>query len=211
MKIIELEITQLMEAPWNSNRMDEGMIARLKESLSRYGTVVPLVVRLMGNSRYEVLSGNHRLKALSEIGFRVVPCITVDLDDSEAMLLAQALNGLHGEDDLALKGALLKKVLSTIPEDKILSLLPETADSLRALASFSQVDLAQHLEAWEQAQAARLKHMQLQFTQKQLELVEEAVSRILPRVKDSSFENPNNRGNAVFLLSKFYLEKAGEE
>ena len=211
MKIFEIQIGQLREAPWNPNQMDEATLNRLMESLSRYGLVNPLVVRPTENTHYEVLSGNQRLQALNEMEYKQIPCVVVDLNDDEAMLLAQALNGLHGEDDLALKGALLNKVLSTIPEDKVLSLLPETADSLRTLASFSEIDLAQHLEAWEQAQAARLKHMQLQFTHKQLELVEEAVSRILPKAKDNSFDNPNNRGNAVFLLCKFYLERAKEE
>lgn len=211
MNIIEIPIDKLTEAPWNPNQMDGETLGRLKESLSRYGLVNPLVVRPTENSHFEVLSGNQRLRALNEMEYENIPCVVVNLNDEEAMLLAQALNGLRGEDDLAMKGALLKKVLETIPEDKVLSLLPETADSLRTLASFTQVDLAQHLEAWEQAQAARLKHMQLQFTPKQLELVEEAVNRILPRAKDNSFDNPNNRGNAFYLLCKFYIENAREE
>ncbi len=53
--------------------------------------------------------------------------------------------GLRGQDDLGLKGSLLKKILEEIPEHEVLSLLPETADSLRTLASFSQADIAQHL------------------------------------------------------------------
>ena len=211
MKIVKLPIEQLNEAPWNPNRMDEDNLTRLKESLARYDLVIPLVVRPTENSHYEVLSGNQRLRVLKELEYEQIPCVVVDLNDEEAMLLAQALNGLHGEDDLAMKGALFKKILSTIPEDRILSLLPETLDSLKSLASFTQMDMAKHLEAWEQAQAARLKHMQLQLTPKQLELVEEAVSRILPKAKDDSFDNPNTRGNAIFLLCRFYLENVKEE
>ena len=140
------------------------------------------------------------------MGLREVPCIVVDLNDAEAMLLAQALNNLRGEDDQALKGNLIKAVLSTIPEDKVLSLLPETTDSLRSLASFTQVDLAEHLQAWEQAQAARLKHMQLQFTHQQLETVEEAIDNMMPNVKEDNSGSPNKRGTAIFLLCKYYLE-----
>ncbi|MFC1917229.1 ParB/RepB/Spo0J family partition protein [Chloroflexota bacterium] len=211
MKITELPINQLIEAPWNPNQMDEVTLNRLKESLSRYGLVNPLVVRPTENAHYEVLSGNQRLKVIQEIGLKLVPCVIVKLDDEEAMLLAQALNGLRGEDDLAMKGTLLNRILKTIPEADVLSLLPETADSLRSLSSFTEIDLARHLEAWDKAQVARLKHMQLQFTPRQLELVEEAVSRILPKAKDETFGNPNNRGNAVFLLCKFYIERAKEE
>lgn len=210
MKIVELPIAQLREAPWNPNRMDGPTLARLKESLSRYGVVQPLVVRPIGHHIYEVLSGNQRFKALCETRVQYVPCVMVEVDDAQAMLLAQALNGIRGEDDLALKGALLKKILSSIPEGEVLSLLPETAESLRALATIGQEDLAQHLQAWEEAQAARLKHMQLQFTSTHLETVERALDLVMAGARDSSSGNPNARGNAMYLMARFYLERNGD-
>lgn len=206
MNIVELPLNLLQEAPWNPNQMDEVMSNRLKESLSRYGLVEPLVVR-PDEDGYEVLSGNQRLKVIESMGIDSVPCVIVNLNDNEAMLLAQALNGLRGEDDLALKGELFRKVLETLPESKILSLLPETSDSLQALSSIGQADLAEQLKAWEKAQAARLRHMQLQLTNQQLDTVEEAVSLILPKAKESGYDNPNSRGNAIYLLCRFYLER----
>ncbi len=211
MKTVDISLTELRPAPWNPNQMGETMMARLRESISRYGLVEPLVVRKINNQQYEVLSGNQRLKVVEEMGFVTVPCVLVKLDNTRAMLLAQALNGLRGEDDLALKGALLKEILSSVPENEILSLLPETTGSLRSLSLINEMDLAEHLKAWEDAQAARLRHMQLQFTDKQLETVDEALRRILPKAKNASFENPNNRGNAVFLLCKYYLERSEPE
>jgi ParB family transcriptional regulator, chromosome partitioning protein len=210
MKTVDIDIEDLKPASWNPNRMDEDMTARLKESISRYGLVEPLVVREKDSS-YEVLSGNQRLKVLQDMNFKQVPCVVVNLDDAGAMLLAQALNGLKGEDDFALKGALLKQILSSVSEDEILSLLPETTESLKSLSTINEIDLAEHLQAWDKAQLARLRHMQLQFTDKQLEVVEEAVSSIIPKAKDESFGNPNTRGNAVFLLCKFYLDRRKPE
>ncbi|MFC1947962.1 ParB/RepB/Spo0J family partition protein [Chloroflexota bacterium] len=208
MNTLDIRIDKLQPAPWNANRMDEAGIERLKESLSRYGLVEPLVVRPLPDDKYEVLSGNQRLKAISSIDLEIIPCVVVYLDDAEAMLLAQALNNLHGEDDPILKGTLFKNILSSIPEHKVLSLLPETTETLRALASFSETDLAEHLQAWQEAQAARLKHMQLQFTDKQLETVEEALARILPKAKSDDNGNPNTRGTAMYMLCRYYLEKA---
>ena len=211
MKTVEISMKILRPASWNPNRMDEATLKKLKESLSRYGLVEPLVVRPMKDSTYEVLSGNQRLKAISEMNIESVSCMVVNLNDHEAMLLAQALNGLRGEDDLALKGALLKEILSSVSENDVLSLLPETTESLKSLSLINEMDLAEHLKAWDQAQVARLRHMQLQFTDKQLELVEEAVSLMIPKAKDDSFNNPNTRGNAVFLLCKFYLDRREPE
>ncbi len=207
MKTVDISTTKLRPAPWNPNQMDETMMSRLRESISKYGLVEPLVVRKIDEAQYEVLSGNQRLKVVEEMGFETVPCVIVELNDTKAMLLAQALNGLRGEDDLALKGALLKEILSSVSEDEVLSLLPETTESLKSLSLINEMDLVEHLKAWEEAQAARLRHMQLQFTDKQLETVEEAVSLMIHEAKVDGFDNPNTRGNAVFLLCKFYLER----
>ena len=207
MKNVDISLTELRPAPWSPNQMDETMMSRLRESISKYGLVEPLVVRKIDEKRYEVLSGNQRLKVLEDLDFKWVPCVIVELDDARAMLLAQALNGLRGEDDLALKGALLKEILSSVSEDEVLSLLPETTESLKSLSMINEMDLAENLKAWDEAQDARLRHMHLQFTDKQLETVEEAISLVIHEAKEKGFDNPNTRGNAVFLLCKFYLER----
>ena len=53
--------------------------------------------------------------------------------------------------------------------------------------------------------------MQLQFTDKQLETVEEALARILPKTRNDISGSPNQRGTAMFLLCKYYLDKAEPE
>jgi ParB family transcriptional regulator, chromosome partitioning protein len=210
MKIIDIRLNKLVEAPWNPNQMDQAMLERLKTSLKHYGLVTPLVVRPF-NDHYEVLSGNQRLKVIGQLGFSTVPCVAVNLNDQEARLLAQTLNRLHGEDELSLKGVLLEDILSAISENDVLSLLPETAQSLQALSSMGKEDLAQHLQAWQEAQAARLNHVQLQFTRPQLDIVQEALSRIMPHARADSFNNPNLRSNAFFLICKFYIERRQNE
>ncbi len=207
MQVDELSIEKLEEAPWNPNQMDDVTLKRLTESIKQSGLVEPLVVRPTEDHHYEVLSGNQRLKAINGLGFKIVPCVVVDLNDAEAMLLAQALNNLRGEDDPVLKGNLLKTILTSVPENRVISLLPEDKESLRSLTSFGQTDLAQHLQAWEQVRAVRLKHMILQFTEQQLEAVEKAVNNIMPDVKKDNSGSPNKRGTAIYLLCKYYLER----
>ena len=206
MKTIDIGISDLRPAPWNPNQMDDSMMERLQESISRYGLVEPLVVRPV-DGHFEVLSGNQRLRVLEGMNLDSVPCVVVELDGTRAMLLAQALNGLRGEDDLALKGSLLKEILESVPESEVLSLLPETTESLKSLSMINEMDLAEHLKAWDEARIARLRHLQVQLTNNQMETVEEALSLILPKAKNEGFDNPNTRGNAIFLLCKFYLER----
>lgn len=207
MKIIDISITNLRPALWNPNYMEEAMTEKLRQSMDVYGVVSPLVVRPTGEETFEVLSGNQRLRVLQGMDLKSVSCVVVDLDDTKAMLLAQSLNSIHGEDDLGMKGELLRKVLAEIPDGEVLSLLPETEENLKALSEINQGDLAANLQVWEKARTARLRHMQLQFTSKQAETVEKAISLILPKAKDEQSGNPNARSNAVYLLCKFYLER----
>ncbi len=93
-------------------------------------------------------------------------------------------------------------------QSEVLSLLPESAESLQALASLGEGDLAEHLQAWQQAQAARLRHVTFQLANDQLETVEEAMERAMTGVTGNG-SNPTRRGNALFELCKSYLDRAG--
>ena len=209
MKVVDLPIGQLREAPWNPNEMDSAMMQRLRESLTRFGIVENLVVRPKENGHFEVVGGNHRLRVLSEAGYLTVPCMVVQLDDVQSRLLAQALNRIEGSDDLGLKAELVREVLKELPQEEVIGLLPETAESLQALASLGEGDLAEHLQAWQRAQAARLRHRIFQLSSQQAEVVDEAMGRVMPRLNlDSS--NPNRRGNALFELCKAFLQSDKE-
>ncbi len=207
MTTIDIPLKKLKPAPWNSNVMDDKMISRLKESIKRYGLLENLVVRPLPNGDYEVIGGNWRLKILSQLGIETVPCAVVDIDDVQARLLSLALNRIEGEDDLGLKAELMKKALEEVSQDEILELLPETSQSLQALASMGQIEMATYLQNWQQAQSARLHHAQFQLTQTQSEIVEEALINVLPTIDKSLTESPNMRGTALHLICKYYIDK----
>jgi ParB family chromosome partitioning protein len=211
MKLTDLPIDQLREAPWNPNHMDEAMLQKLRESLTRYGLVQNLVVRPLEANSYEVLSGNQRLQVLREQHIDAAPCVVVNLDDAHARLLSQALNRIQGEDDLGLRAEMLKEVLAKVPEVEVVKLLPETAESLQAFALLGQQDLVGYVQNWQQSQAARLRHLTFQSTPAQLQVIEEALARVMPQVRKGEADNPNPRGNALYLLCKAYLELTGRE
>ncbi|MFQ6029042.1 MAG: ParB N-terminal domain-containing protein, partial [Dehalococcoidia bacterium] len=165
----------------------------------------------LAEGRYEVLSGNQRLQALQELGFASVPCMEVDLDDARARLLAQTLNRLQGADDLGLKAELLRRVLADLPQAEALAVLPDSVQGLADLASLGQGDLAAQLQVWQQAQGAKLKHLQFQLTPTQLPVVEEVLDRFLPQAQESLGDNPNARGTALFLLCQHLLQQEADE
>jgi ParB family chromosome partitioning protein len=211
MQIVDIPIESIQSPGWNPNQMDEAMRPRLKASIQRFGLVVPLVVRDLGAGLYETIGGAQRLSVLREMGIEEVPCVIVQADDVEARLLSQCLNRIAGGDDLSLKAELLREVLTELPQQELLLLLPETTQSLQAFASLGQQDLAGYLRNYQQAQGARLRHLSFQFTPAQLEVIEEALARVMPQAGNMPGDNPNPRGNALYLLCQSYLELAGRE
>ena len=211
MDVRSLPVDQLVEAPFNPNRMDAAMAGRLSESIDRFGVVQNLVVRQTGEDQYEVLSGNQRLSLLAERGITEVPCVVVEVDDIQARLLMQALNRVQGDDDIGLKAELIREVLQSIDQEDVLSLLPESAASLAALSSMGEANMAEHLQAWDKAQAARLSHMTFQLSRDQVEVVDEAMEIVMAGVPDDvERSNPNRRGNALYELCRIYMQDRGD-
>jgi ParB family transcriptional regulator, chromosome partitioning protein len=208
MRVVDVPFQQIHAAVWNPNQMDEAMRARLCRSIERFGMVVPLVVRHMGQDSYETIGGAQRLTVLQELQIDTVPCVVVEANDAHARLLAQALNRIQGQDDLGLQAELIREVLQSLPQEEVLQLLPETAQGLQALSSLGQEVMADYLKNWQQAQAARLKHLTFRFNQHQIEVVEEALAQIMPQVRETGSPSPNTRGTALYFLCKAYLEQS---
>ena len=206
MQLINLSIDSIVAADWNPNQMEPVMASRLSNSIQRFGLVAPLVVRQIYVDRYETIGDAQRLRIVQELGFSNVPCVVVNADGAEARLLSQCLNRIAGEDELGSKAELIRELLSSLPEEEVTRLLPETTESLSALASLGQEDMVSHLLAWQEAQKVRLKHLQFQLTPIQLDVVEEALARLIPEAKSASSDSPNMRGTALYLLCQRLLE-----
>ena len=196
MKVTDLLLDQLREAPWNPNEADEATMRRLAASIGRFGTVLPLVVRPLGDA-YEVVGGNQRLRLYREQGVTIVPCVVVDLDELQAKLLAQGLNAIHGADDLHRKADLVRSLLATLPESEVAAILPDSLESLRSLAHLGEAagSLASGLAAWSGREEPRLERVSFPFTTAQREIVEEAIAQAMPRVRAT--EEPNCRALAL--------------
>lgn len=71
-------------------------LRELSDSISRYGVLQPLTVRLRGR-QYELVAGERRLRAARMAGLEQVPCILLEVDGDEAALIALVEN-LHRRD-----------------------------------------------------------------------------------------------------------------
>src|SRR5437762_3610065 len=119
--------------PWDRNpRKNAAAVAKVAESIERFGFGVPLLARAEGK---QIIAGHTRLLAAKKLGLTHVPVRLLDLDPADARLLALADNRL-GEvaewdeealarvlADLRAEGADL--TATGFPEDDIDRLLAE--------------------------------------------------------------------------------------
>jgi len=71
----------------------------LVASVRAHGIIEPLVVRPLGDGRYEIVAGERRYRAALEAGLTEVPVAVREVDDQEAFALAMAENTVRRDLD----------------------------------------------------------------------------------------------------------------
>jgi ParB family chromosome partitioning protein len=79
-------------------RFDPASISSLAASIADAGMVQPLIVRPLGDGRYELIAGERRWRAAREVGVQTVPAIV--RDEAEAERLQTALIENMAREDL---------------------------------------------------------------------------------------------------------------
>lgn len=67
--------------PYTQEKLDA-----LRRDIVGRGVIQPLIVRPLGDHRYQIISGHNRRTAAVAAGYAVLPCIIRPLDDDEAVL-----------------------------------------------------------------------------------------------------------------------------
>jgi ParB family chromosome partitioning protein len=73
-------------------RSQMGDLAELVVSVKERGILEPLIVRVAMGGRFQLISGERRLRAAQAAGLQRVPCVEIDADDGEALEVALVEN-----------------------------------------------------------------------------------------------------------------------
>ncbi len=78
-------------------RMDETALNELADSIREQGLMQPILVRPVGNGRFEIIAGERRWRAAQRAGLKEVPALVKDVPDNAALALA-LIENIQRED-----------------------------------------------------------------------------------------------------------------
>jgi ParB family chromosome partitioning protein len=91
----DLPIKQIRKNPFQPRKdFDQDQLKELQESLKVSGLLQPITVRRSreGADAYELIAGERRLRAATDLGWTTIPAVIKDLDDRELLGLALVEN-----------------------------------------------------------------------------------------------------------------------
>ncbi len=103
MRYKEIALKALFVSPLNTRKdlqagQEDSAIEDLASDIRNHGLLNPLLVRPVSDGKYEVISGQRRLRACKQIGLDPVPCLVREnVDDADAMVLSLVEN-VHRAD-----------------------------------------------------------------------------------------------------------------
>ena len=83
LEIHYIEVDQLKPLDYNPRLWTKDATVQLKESITRYGLIDPLIVNGSANRKNNVIGGNFRLSVAKEMGIAKVPVVYINIDDEQ--------------------------------------------------------------------------------------------------------------------------------
>lgn len=132
-----VSVQDLVENPWNSNKMSPENEAKLDQSIMRFGMYKPIIVRKVGK-KFEIIGGAHRFQSAKRLGMEEVPVIDLgEVDDKKAKEIGLVDNGRYGSDD----AMALSEILRDIGKDEDISaFLPYTSKEIESIFAASEIN-----------------------------------------------------------------------
>lgn len=81
--IVYVPVATLHPAEYNPRKISKEAFAQLKESITRFQMVDPIIVNAAPKRKNVVIGGHMRLRAAKELGHKVIPVVYVDIPDVE--------------------------------------------------------------------------------------------------------------------------------
>ena len=129
-ELLELEVDKIKFADWNPNEMQEIVFNALVNAMKEKGLRRPILVSRLENGEYELVDGEHRLKACKELEYKKVLCQVID-GTEKSKLVSMQLNNIKGTMIPYKYALLLRDLLQFYTEEELASKLGMSISQLR--------------------------------------------------------------------------------
>jgi ParB family chromosome partitioning protein len=97
-KLIDLPVEFIQRGKYQPRRdMHQEALQELAESIKAQGVMQPIVVRPIGDERYEIIAGERRWRATQLAGLGTIPAVIRDVNDQAAIAMA-LIENIQRED-----------------------------------------------------------------------------------------------------------------
>jgi ParB-like chromosome segregation protein Spo0J len=171
-RLRRIPLGSLVPRPHHPNRMQPRVRRAIASQIGATGLYPPLVVRVAGDDRFEILDGHQRAAILAELGHRDARCEVWPVDDRQADVLAATLNQLRGRAEAAAFARQIRRLMRAVG--------PGRAGELLAL---SPAAIRQRLSALDRpafrtdADALDLRAVTFHLNRGQMRLLEQSLRR----------------------------------
>lgn len=115
LKVEYVPVAELKSNEYNPKKFTESALASIKESISRFGFVDPLVVNGVSTRKNILIGGHARLRTAKDLGYKTVPVVYVHIPDiQKEKELNLRLHKNQGEFDLDLLAEFDETFLSDV-------------------------------------------------------------------------------------------------
>ena len=206
-----VDITRLVPNSYNPNEQSSFIYLREKRSIEKFGFVMPVLVREVGD-KLIIVDGEHRYRAMREIHAEGIDIFTTPekdhkiprgkiavknlgvISDVYAKQLTILMNSLHGEDDTIKRSELIKGLADEVDFADLADLLPFPEDELKNLIELADFDWEDYKSGDETRPEDDERWVTLKFrmAQDQAAIIQSAIERLVRQVPISG-ENVDAR------------------
>src|ERR1043166_5760336 len=97
-QISHIEVASIRPNPYQPRAdFEQQALDELKESIKQKGIIQPVTVRRTSDGMYELISGERRIRASTELGLKAIPAYIIDVKSNEEMLELALIENLQRE------------------------------------------------------------------------------------------------------------------
>lgn len=96
--LVKIPVNVIGANPYQPRKnFEPAALEELKRSILSNGLIQPITVRRIPNGNYQLISGERRLKACVDIGYRDIPAYIIQVDKEETMLAMALIENIQRE------------------------------------------------------------------------------------------------------------------